>query len=121
MRRVLWSLSEYLSRIEKTSLDILESVEPIDKTITLWWGFDGIHLNEDGTTEWVSRRKPVENIFYQPCQSILPCPTGVFFDQTQSTKAQIDAIIAQAATTQKSNLIQQYYIQYPTQYPLYYY
>lgn len=121
MRGVLWLLSEYLSRIEKTTLDILESVEPIDKTITLWWGFDGIRLNEDGTTEWVSRRKPAESIFYQPCQSIWPWPTGVFFDQTQSTKAQIDAIMAQAATTQTSYLIQQCCIQYPTQYPLYYY
>lgn len=25
--------------------------------ITLWWGFDGLRLNADGSTEWISRRK----------------------------------------------------------------
>lgn len=68
---LMFSVSEYFDRTEKASLEILETMEPIDKTITLWWGFDGIRLSEDGTFKWVSRRKkPVENVFYQPCQSI---------------------------------------------------
>lgn len=51
-------VSEYYSRTEKIALDILERRKPADKTITLWWGLDGLRLNEDGTTEWISRKKP---------------------------------------------------------------
>lgn len=74
----MFSVSEYISRIEQTALDILESMKPIDKTITLWWGLDGLRLNEDGTTEWVSRKKKtVEPVSYQPCQSIQPIHAGI--------------------------------------------
>lgn len=97
----MFSVSEYLSRIEQAALDILESMKPIDKTITLWWGLDGLRLNEDGTTEWVSRKKKsVEPVFYQPCQSIQPIHAGVLLSD---------------------HMIQQYCVQYPAQYPPYYY
>ena len=69
----MFSVSEYFDRMEKVSLEILETMEPIDKTITLWWGFDGIQLSEDGTSKWVSRRKKlVENQVHHPFQPILP-------------------------------------------------
>lgn len=60
-----FSLSEYFDRIEKAHLSILEEIAPIDKSITLWWGFDGLRLNEDGTLEWVNRKpkKKVDLLF----------------------------------------------------------
>lgn len=51
-------ISEYYARTEQAALDILETQEPVDQTIVLWWGLDGLRLNEDGTLEWVSRKKP---------------------------------------------------------------
>lgn len=108
----MFSVSEYFDRMEKASLEILETMEPIDKTITLWWGFDGIRLSEDGTSKWVSRKKkPVENVFYQPCQSIRRTfPYGVPFesgtlrysltDQSQSTRAQIEELQMRATALQ---------------------
>lgn len=45
--------------IEKECLKLQEELEKQDPyIITLWWGFDGLRLNEDGSTEWISRRKP---------------------------------------------------------------
>ena len=51
-------ISEYYDRTEQAAIDILETQEPVDQTIILWWGLDGLRLNEDGTLEWASRRKP---------------------------------------------------------------
>ena len=51
-------VSEYYDRMEKAALDILEHQWPVDQTIILGWGLDGLRLNEDGTLEWVSRKKP---------------------------------------------------------------
>lgn len=51
-------ISEYCARTEQAALDILENQEPVDQTLVLWWGLDGLRLNEDGTLEWASRRKP---------------------------------------------------------------
>lgn len=53
-----FSVYEHLERIEKAYLEILETRQPISQSITLWWGLDGLRLEEDGTTEWVSRKKP---------------------------------------------------------------
>lgn len=92
-----FKISEYLSRIERSYLDMLENLQPIDKTITLWIGLEGLRLNEDGTTEWLSRKNPAENVFYQPCQSIQPMRTGLGFEQAQCTRAQIEALMAQNA------------------------
>lgn len=45
--------------IEKECLKLQEEREKQDPyLITLWWGFDGLRLNADGSTEWISRRKP---------------------------------------------------------------
>lgn len=43
--------------IERETLKILEEKENEEPyLITLWWGFDGLRLNDDGTMEWISRR-----------------------------------------------------------------
>lgn len=122
----MFSVSEYFDRIEKASLEILETMELIDKTITLWWGFDGIQLSEDGTSKWVSRRKkPIENRAHHHFQ---PIPPGAFrysfTDQIQSTRAQIDAMMAQCTaphmqswkSAQVANTLQRCCAQYPPYY-----
>lgn len=127
-------ISEYYARTEQAALDILEQQETVDQTIILWWGLDGLRLNEDGTLEWVSRRKPKPvrgNVFYHPCQSI-PAYNPNLFAQTQSTRASIDALMAQNAslqmqalqarqTAQVINSLQQCCVQNPAQYPPYFY
>ena len=90
-------VSEYYDRMEKAALDILEYQEPVDQTIILWCGLDGMRLNEDGTLEWVNRRKPKpiqENAFYQLYQFV-PAYDPNLLAQTQSTRSSIDALMAQ--------------------------
>lgn len=127
-------ISEYYARTEQAALDILETQEPVDQTIILWWGLDGLRLNEDGTMEWVSRRKPKpgqRNEFGQLRQSI-PAHNPDLLTQTQSTRASIDALMAQnenlrmqalhaQQTMQLMNSLQQCCLQYPAQYPQYRY
>lgn len=135
-----FSVQAYLDRIEQTALELLEKHEPMEQIIVLWWGLDGLRLNEDGALEWISRKKPPETVFYQPCQSVqtskgfstippeafsMMCNVAGIIaetgDQTQSTRAQIDALMAQNAALQMQNAIQQCCVQYPAQYPPYYY
>ena len=48
--------------IEKECLKLQEEREKQEPyLITLWWGFDGLRLNVDGSTEWISRRESDEN------------------------------------------------------------
>lgn len=130
----MFSISEYLSRIERAHLDILEGLEPVSKAITLWLGLDCLRLNEDGTMEWVSRKKPTERAIYQPRQYIGSAQvefvrTGLFSDQTQCTMAQIEALMNQRTamqmqswqSMQMANALQQCCAQYPSKYPPYYY
>ncbi len=102
-----FSVYEHLERIEKAYLEILETRQPISQSITLWWGLDGLRLNEDGTTEWISRKKtnPADFVFYQTCQSILPLQTGAllysqFADSMQCAEAEINKIMMQNAALQ---------------------
>ena len=111
-------VSKYLSRIEAAHLDILESIIPIEKTVILWWGLDGLQLNEDGTMKWVSRKKKrsPESVSFQSCQSIQPIQTSMLHqalwdDQAQCTRNRIEALNA---------AIQQCCVQYSAQYPPYY-
>lgn len=127
-------VSEYYNRMEKAALDILEHQEPVDQTIILWWGLDGLRLTEGGTLEWVSRRKlkPVqENVFYHPFQSI-PAYNPNLFAQMQNTRESINALMGQTAslqtqalqaqqTAQVINSLQQCCVQHPAQYPQYRY
>ena len=102
-----FNASEYLERIEKVFLETLETRQPISRSITLWWGLDGLRLNEDGTTEWISRKKtnPADSVFYQTCQSILPLQTGTllysqFADSMQCAEAEINKMMMQNAALQ---------------------
>lgn len=52
-----FSVADYLKRTEEAYLKILEEQEPFEYELVLWWGLDGLRLNKDGTTEWISRRK----------------------------------------------------------------
>ena len=127
-------VSEYCDRMEKAALDILEHREAVEQTIILWWGLDGLRLNEDGELEWISRKtpKPVnQNVSYHPCQSV-PAYNPALFAQMQNTRASIDALRAQNAslqiqalraqqTVQGINSLQQCCVQYPAQYPPYFY
>lgn len=122
-----YSAFKYLSRIEAAHLDILESKSPIDKTVILWWGLDGLQLNEDGTVEWISRKKPSpvqQNVFYRPFQTIISPPQ---YDMCQSTQAQIDALMAQnmqlqvqawqaEKNRQMINALQSYVVRWPGYY-----
>lgn len=120
-------VSEYLTRIEKASIEILESRKPVEQIVILWWGLDGLRLNEDGTAEWISRKKPSpvqRNVFYQPCQAVIPPPQ---YDMGQSTQAKIDALMAQniqlqvqswqaEQSGQMINALQGYVVQWPGYY-----
>ena len=122
-----FNVSEYLARTEKENLEILENRKSVDKTIILWWGFDGLRLNEDGSIEWISRKKqsPIsQNVFRQPWQ------TGrltMQYDMRQSTQAQIDVLMAQDIQLQAQawqaeqnrqvvNALQSYVVQWPGYY-----
>lgn len=120
-------VSEYLERAEKAALDILERREETDKTITLWWGLDGIRLDENGSVKQVSRKKPTENVFYQTRQFARPIQSGTLLaGQTQCAKAQIDALIAQRSDlqaqswriAQMQNALQRRCAQPQPQYPI---
>lgn len=99
--------SVYLTRIEEASVEILSHRQSIDKIIVLWWGLDGLRLDEDGSLEWISREKkpkpePVnQNVFQQQQQSIGIEQSRIpinYQNMCQSTRAQIDACKMQNAT-----------------------
>ena len=102
---------EYLSRIENATLEIEENKKPADPVIVLWWGLDGLRLNQDGSMEWISRKKPKpvnQNVSYQPCQAIHPIQTGMLRYPPYMQSALVSPL-------------QQCCVQYPVQYPSYYY
>lgn len=139
----MFSVSEYLQHIEDASSEIQQQKEPVDRTIILWWGVDGLRMNEDGSFEWISRRKkelePVQitpcvtqypkeepepvnqNVFYQPPQSIVPLnhPFASQINMCQSTRAQIDALQMQISAIQTENLMQRHQAQMIAQMQLY--
>lgn len=52
-------VSAYLARMEKVHLDLLKEHQPVDGTITLWLGLDGLQIAPDGASEWI-RREPFQ-------------------------------------------------------------
>lgn len=124
-----FSIPAYFDRMEQAALEILEKQEPIDRTIILWWGLDGLRLNENGTSEWISRKKPkpvMQNVFYQPCQSIQDDIESQLrlHSQTQSTRAQIEELMMRNAAfqnqaTQYAQGIAMMSVIAPTPMPLY--
>jgi len=85
-------ISECLARTEKEYLEILEQQELVEKTIILWWGFDGLRLNEDGSLEWISRKKqnPEEN---SPKGQFCTIPQGIFDSSTHGQGYFIDVSV----------------------------
>ena len=85
-----FSLQEYLERREKLALELIgeqEAWEPY--VIVLWWGVDGLQLNADGTTEWISRRpEPKPADYSSAAQSIASILQDSMHDQIQSSEAQ---------------------------------
>ena len=69
----MYSISEYFQHIEDASIEIQQQKEPVDRTTVLWWGVDGLRMNEDGGLEWISRRKKEP----EPVQ-ITPCVVPVY-------------------------------------------
>lgn len=85
-------LSEYFEHIEKAFIDTLQNQKHVDHIIVLWFGLDGLRMNEDGAFEWISREKPkpdYQNISYQMCQS-----APILFDGLQNTQATQEQIFA---------------------------
>lgn len=123
-----FSVTEYLDRMERESLKLAERRKKY--LIVLWWGFDGLRLNEDGTTEWISRKPtstPPPQIDYSMCNTIVT-QSGLQNDicnaesiaqaKTQLQTAQLQAI--QTAQIQNMiNCIRQApypaYLSYPSQ------
>lgn len=98
-----FSVAEYYKRKEKLTLQILEDKKPVSHTIVLWWGLDGLRLNEDGSREWISRKNTVnQNIFYPSQQSICTPnhPIDIRMNMCQSTQSQIDALKMQNVALQ---------------------
>lgn len=103
-------VSDYLEEMDRALVDILQKQEPVDQIIILWWGLDGLTLDENGELKWISRKKPKpvnQNVSYQPQQGICQSPAGIINDlqyqntycQTQaSPQAQIANLIAQTQT-----------------------
>lgn len=100
-----FSVAEYLGRMEQAQLEIWEKQKPVDQTVILWWGLDGLTLDENGELKWISRKKPEpvnQNVFYQPCQSILYADNIPIFPagMCQNTQATINALQARNAALQ---------------------
>lgn len=64
-------VSEYWKEMDRHLVDILQKQKPVDQIIILWWGLDGLTLDENGELKWISRKKPEpvnQDVFYHPCQ-----------------------------------------------------
>lgn len=98
-----FSATEYLDRIERESLKLAERREQY--AIVLWWGYDGLRLNEDGTAEWISRRKETDDIFawtpegggggcgYGVCSTARRLDGTIVSLEAQNTICNIDSVI----------------------------
>lgn len=75
-----FSVSAYIDRMEKTYLDTLqerENEKPYEPV--LWWGFDGLKLKADGTTEWISRRPKEEKSEHKSIVDLIsPAPVPAY-------------------------------------------
>lgn len=107
-----WTVSSYYDRIEKAALDIARKRKPDDKIIILWWGVDGLRLNENGDLEWIKREQETanQNVSYQPQQGInqvSPC----FYPSAYPTYYPTYQTIGSGCYT-SPNLQQTYFPQY---------
>lgn len=90
-----YSVSDYYESMERYQLSLQaekESREPY--LLILWWGFDGLRLNEDGTTGWISRRPASKQTDIKQ-QSLNPLITQISQSACQSTSVQIASLQSQ--------------------------
>ena len=102
-----WIAPEYLSRIEKASVEIMSQAEPVDKIIVLWWGLDGLRMNEDGSLEWISRKEPEKKSVNQNLSMAHIINPLDMRNMCQSTRAQIEELQAKIDAFKMENSIQQ--------------
>lgn len=96
-----FSVTEYYNRIEQESIKLSE--RKCQYLIVLWWGNDGLRLNEDGTTEWINR-KPAPTTTPQVDYSI--CNTRITQSGLQSTICDIEHVIQSQRLSLQAQQIQ---------------
>lgn len=89
-----FSVAEYMDRIDRAQVEILSNQKPVDQTIILWWGLDGLRLNEDGTLEWITRKKEMPKPPKTVDTSFYPSGVGNFLAQYPSYLDFISALSA---------------------------
>ena len=106
-----FSVGNYLERIDRELVDLLSTHGSEKTPEILWWGLDGLRLKEDGTTEWISRKKPKPDrmSFPQPAPSeFAGLPSQWFSFQTaQCTRDTLDRLRMENTCIRNSLLIQQ--------------
>lgn len=104
-----FSVSDYCDRMEKQLLALQFEKEKREVyLITLWWGFDGLRLNEDGTAKWISRKPTLPpQINYSFCSSpIMYSGLQSAICNGESMQAQIQSLQAQQLQALQSIQIQ---------------
>lgn len=105
-----FSVSEYMERIEKAWLEIvLEREGATVYLITLWWGIDGLRINDDGSIEWVRRGGRNSNdLRYEMLQSITHTPIPSYHcSGTRNAIMSVDDQIRTLQSQIQANIIQQ--------------
>lgn len=95
MAETPFSVARYLERVEQAQIDILDSQEPVDQTIILWWGLDGLRLDENGDLKWISRKKKAPD---PPVYQYTPCSfqnTAQTYQNTAQLQNQINYLQTQ--------------------------
>lgn len=82
-----FSVAEYLERMEKLHIDLHRQRENEKKEpVVLWWGEDGLRINEDGTTERISKRQKPKEVVYSPdTETITDIMGNVYAYNVQTT------------------------------------
>lgn len=71
--------------------ELLKIMEDADRNrekhqIVLWLGLDGLRLNDDGTTEWISRRREVPGLGGERDKTDTYCWSDLIADETGQSK-----------------------------------
>lgn len=74
-----FSVAEYMDRIDRVQVEILSNQKPVDQTIILWWGLDGLRLNENGTLEWITRKKKCRSPLKRRIPHSILLASGIFW------------------------------------------
>lgn len=86
-----FSVTEYLDSMEKLHIDLHRQREAEKREpVVLWWGMDGMRINEDGTTEWISKR---------PEEEPEPAPTTISAGYIQAENIICTDILGETWTT----------------------